>query len=73
MVFMKSKNMLILKSILYIFLSFGGIYHVLSNFSDYFHDPSFKDLFAAFVVVPLLGYAGISDLVKTIRLWKNDN
>lgn len=70
---MKDKHTLLSRSILYLFLSIGGIYHVLSHFSEYFHDPSFKDLIAAFVVVPLLGYAGISDLVKTIRLWKNDN
>ncbi len=70
---MKDKHTLLSRSILYIFLSIGGIYHVFSNFSEYFNDPSFKDLFAAFVVVPLLGYAGIKDLLKAIRISKNDN
>ncbi|MHA8065554.1 hypothetical protein V7S76_02615 [Aquirufa sp. ROCK2-A2] len=70
---MKNKHGVLYNSIFHLALFLGSSYHILSHFSEYFHDPSFKDLFAAFVVVPLLGYAGISDLVKTIRLWKNDN
>jgi hypothetical protein len=50
----------------------GSLFHILSHFSEYFNDPSFKDLLAAFVFVPLLGYAGISYLMKAIRLWKKD-
>jgi hypothetical protein len=50
----------------------GSLFHILSHFSEFFNDPSFKDLFAAFVVVPLLLYAGISDLVNFYRNRKND-
>jgi hypothetical protein len=70
---MKNKHGVLYNSIFYLALFLGMSYHILSHFSEYFHDPSIKDLLAAFVVVPLLGYAGITDLVKTIRLWKKDN
>ena len=70
--FMKNKHTLLSRSILYIFLSLGSLFHILSHFSEYFNDPSFKDLLAAFVVVPLLLYAGISDLVNFYRNRKND-
>ncbi|MHA8051273.1 hypothetical protein V7S79_09145 [Aquirufa sp. ROCK-SH2] len=55
-------------SLFYLFLSLASLYHIISHFSEYFNDPSFKDLFAAFLVVPLLFYVGISDVIKFIRL-----
>jgi hypothetical protein len=70
--FMKNKHEVLYNSIFYLSLFLGVSYHILSHFSEYFNDPSFKDLLAAFVFVPLLGYAGISYLMKAIRLWKKD-